>query len=372
MAEEICSEVIGKMNFLSDFTKNVLNWVEGIDSPPYNIEFLLGDGCNQNCRFCGQYNNHFYGNTMKENRFYEIINEAADMGVKKIILTGDGEPFFNKNKALKMMELIKKHGMYGTMDTNGTLFTEEDIKKIVEIGWDDFSVSIQGPDAKTHDYLVNLVGSFNRVIKNIELFNKWKERLNVDNPEFFITTVLTNRNFDKMDKMIDLASRLRTGFRIMSLIICHDEGRKLALNNKQEKYFKNILKILKKNARKKHIKLLCFDEIENSINFKEIGNKKLHKILIKDGDNKFLSSPCYEPWIRMLIDSKGIVSPCGRFRLKASVKHDSVKKVWFGNEFQNIRNCILNKKIREECDVCCEIYNTLKIREELKNALMKK
>ncbi len=47
------------------------------------------------------------------------------MGVKEWHICGGGEPLFEKEKALDLMELMKKDGARGELITNGTRMDKE-------------------------------------------------------------------------------------------------------------------------------------------------------------------------------------------------------------------------------------------------------
>jgi radical SAM protein with 4Fe4S-binding SPASM domain len=92
----------------------------------------------------------------------------------------------------------------------------------------------------------------------------------------------------------------------------------------------------------------------------------------KNYDN-FASSLCFEPWWHMVIKVEGSVQPCCLFDSKEeNVKNKTLKEIWFGEYFNEIRENMINKKFSAFCSVCNagQVAENIRIREEL-SKLMK-
>jgi AdoMet-dependent heme synthase len=348
------------------------NWIKGKNDSPSEVQFNFSYGCNQNCKFCNMHNGkegplgkYNIKEKLSGSDYYRVIDECAKLGVEQIQLSGDGEPLYNKKVSINIMKKIKKHDIYGFINTNGVLFSEKDIKMLVKNKWDRILFSIEGPDAATHDYLVNVPGSFKKVIHNIKRFNFWKEKLKTDKPEMEIKMVLTNRNYDKIEKMVSFSQKLKIHLWLDKLIIFNNVVKKLELNEKQKKEFRKYLEKAIELSKNSNIRFRVSDAIlqdicNNNIT-KEEGNitKKIDK------KNKYLSSPCYMPWLRLLIDTRGYVGSCGFCISKDNVKDKSVREIWLGKAYRELRNDILNKRLRKGCEICCDIEFNNNIRNAL-------
>lgn len=187
--------------------KRIKAWRKGKQMPPYTIEFNITDKCNLKCRYCwqrGKENNNT--DELSDDKLIKITKEAIEIGVKEIRLPGSGEPMVRKNTLFKMMEIIKKKNVHGLLITNGTLFDEDDLKKIVELGWDNLTVSVDGPDAFTNDTLRYKEGTFGKIVEALRLINHFKKEKRVEKPKIRFNTVLTNKNYDKLTELIEMAN----------------------------------------------------------------------------------------------------------------------------------------------------------------------
>lgn len=220
------------MLFEKEALERLKMWSEGKEAPPLHIDIEPTSSCNLRCKFCWtrskeRVKNCQYLRTLTNKKLLEIVNEAAKLGVKEWEIAGGWEPMFKPNAVFKIMTLIKKYGMYGSITTNGNLFTRNMIKKLVEIGWDRILFSLEGPDAETHDFLTQVKGSFKRETRNIRLFNEWKEKLGKKKPLYSIHSVLTNKNYDKLERMIELGKELGCdGVNFEPLMVWSKEGEK--------------------------------------------------------------------------------------------------------------------------------------------------
>jgi len=79
---------------------------------------------------------------------HRIIDDLAKFGVKNLTLTG-GEVFL-RHDALEIIEHVKQTPMKLCVNTNGWYLRPQIADRLVELGVDSMSVSIDGPDA-THD-----------------------------------------------------------------------------------------------------------------------------------------------------------------------------------------------------------------------------
>jgi len=369
----------------------VREWITGKKPGPLTIELLFGEGCNQNCKFCSNYNGKEgplgrlnIKKGLSDSEYLRIIDECASLGVWKIQLSGEGEPLFDKKLAIPLMKKIKEKGMYGFLNTNGVLFNEKDIKELVELGWDKILFSIESPKAGTHDYLVSVKGSFDKAMHNTERFNYWRKKLGKEAPEMEFKMVLTNRNYNQIEDMVLLADKMNVHLRIDCLIVFHEYGKALSLNDSQKKEFGQNLKkalelhrkLVEKRGKSNELRFDISDELYNEVFSKtdaHFSRKKENKLAIfqflKKKQNKFISSSCYFPWLRILINTQGFAGPCGFAYTKDNVKNKSLKEIWYGKEYEKIREDRMNQILGEYCPLCGDIQANVKIRQKLKEVV---
>lgn len=89
---------------------------------PVVMNINLTFNCNRRCKYCymnANYSNDIESDAVKPERMLEIINEAADIGVSKIVFIG-GEPFLNQH-LLSYLQLCSNRGINSQVTTKSYL-----------------------------------------------------------------------------------------------------------------------------------------------------------------------------------------------------------------------------------------------------------
>ena len=253
------------------------------------------------------------------------------------------------------MEKIKERERNGLLISNGTLFSEEDVKRLIEIEWDVLTISLDGPSPEINDYIRGVSGSFKRVIRTLTLIKKWKEKLKKEKPWLRMNIVLTNKNYDKLEDMLRIAKKYNfEEVLIQPMTIFSKEGEKLKVNNTEEavKYLRIANETAKKLKVKTNINLIAKNRevIENVNQMEKMIEREMRRF-----ENSFLALPCFEPFYNLVIMPDGKAGPCAIAggMTEANVKEKSLKEIWFGKIFEEFREKLLSGKLFPFCSHCC-------------------
>lgn len=381
--------------------KRLVEWSRGKKLGPLSIEIWPTNKCNLKCVMCGTWaererlmesgkydkEEEERGEMCKE-KFVEILKESIELGVKECLITGGGEPLVKKPITFGLAELAKKHGMYGNINTNGTLFTKEDIIKLIEIGWDRIMFSIDGPDAETHDFIRSVPGTFDRCMNSLQLLKNLKEEYSKDKPAISFNVVIHNRNYKNLSEMIKLAQKVNCeDITFMPLIPFENMRDTLNLDKEQWNELRKLVPYIKKLSEKygvttnieefsgvsSHSPNGCSPEAEIEAKTETEDGLSLSNA-IGEKIPLFSYLPCYEPFLHIVVKPGGHVSPCCMIYGEDNIKEKSLEDVWFGEYFNSLRNLFLRKKIPKECSTCVHsqfVRNKI-LREKLKNILFNK
>jgi SynChlorMet cassette radical SAM/SPASM protein ScmF len=126
------------------------------------LYFYLAEGCNLACRHCWlapkfdttgrQYP------TLAVDLLETAIREARPLGLSSVKLTG-GEPLLHPRIA-RILEIVRREELALVIETNGLLCTPEIAAEIAKSPQRFVSVSIDGADAATHEWVRGVPGSF--------------------------------------------------------------------------------------------------------------------------------------------------------------------------------------------------------------------
>ncbi len=337
---------------IDDASKRILLWFKGKKLPPQMVQIYPTNACNLKCIFCVQTLGIYdLNDVVPKKRWFQIVNEICEMGTREILISGGGEPLLTPQITLGIMRISKRYNLKGRIITNGTLWSKKLIKETIRLSWDHVIFSLDAPDSKTHDYLRGANGTFEKVIKNIKLFNEIKSKLNLEFPTLEITCVLNIYNFKKIPKLIRLAHLLKIkSVNVEPICVNNPTAEKIKLNKYQREIFlRSILPKAEKLAKKYKI-FTNFEKLKE-IKIIESAGKLRNKILNFHVNNP-LTLPCYEPWLWPKIEANGEVWPCSSVSLKENIKEKSFKKIWFGEKFNKFRRNIMEMRLPKECDNC--------------------
>jgi len=360
--------------------KRLLNWFKGIKQGPFKIDIELHRRCNLSCLSCSRRADEKYEHInefsktieMSLEKWLNIVREAVEIGVEEWHIAGGGDSPFVPELLFPVMNLIKKHNMFGILTTNGTNLLPEHIKNLVEIEWDRIHFSIDGPNEKVHDYLRGVSGAFEKVTRAVKLLGKLKG--GKEKPMVNMNTVLSIKNYDKLPDMVKLAKKLNVEYMFVEpLIVYSGYGRKLKLKEEHRKEFSKYLRKAKILAKKYKIDS-NFASFDQNLDNELIEKSSSMDIVVKEDmqrnkNNNFLSFPCYDPFFHMTIKTDGRVTSCDIATDSVeNIKNKSLKEVWFGSYFEDLREDLFNKKIPQFCAQCNPSHTTQ--RRRLRNDMM--
>ena len=126
------------------------------------LYFYLTEGCNLACRHCWMGPRFdVTGNrypTLPVALFETAIREAKPLGLTGVKLTG-GEPLLHP-RFTRLLEIVRRHELRLIVETNGLLCTPEIAAEIARSPDRFVSVSIDGTDAPTHEWVRGVPGAF--------------------------------------------------------------------------------------------------------------------------------------------------------------------------------------------------------------------
>lgn len=345
---------------------NLIEWNRGKKKPPLITSFRVTRGCDLKCRFCAGHDPSELKKELKIEDYKKLIAELYDLGVEYYALIGGGEALYKKRLTLQIIDIAKKKGMTCWLVTNGFNLDEKTVKHLVDIDFDTVLFSIDGSNKETHDYLRGVNGAFERVIKNIELFNYWKTKLRKKKPDIKVQTLILKDNYSEIEDILNLIKKLKIKKLIINYFVPQFEReKKFSLNKKEETRLNDKLKKLLKNK-----------ENERLTNFKDyLKVRRLIKKRYNSNPKKnLLSAYCFQPWYHLNISELGHINVCPEInrgnRKQINLSEESVKDVWFGQYLENFRKKILSKKLLGHCQKYCNFpiaIENLKISNLLKN-----
>jgi SynChlorMet cassette radical SAM/SPASM protein ScmF len=168
--------------------------------PLETIYFYLTGDCNLACRHCWISPSHqkkaVSQSALDFPLFFTIIDEAKPLGLKSVKLTG-GEPLIHPRIG-EIMMFIRQENLRLIIESNGIALTSEIAALIADSKIPFISISLDGADAETHEWMRGVPGSFHKALTGIRTMVDAGVR-----PQIVMT--LTKRNVHQIQTVIDLA-----------------------------------------------------------------------------------------------------------------------------------------------------------------------
>lgn len=305
---------------------------------PFKIKFESSTLCNLKCVMCPLTKGlSRKTGVLKFENFKKVFDEIK---VPYLNLTGLGEPLMNPD-IFRIIKYAKKSGSLVKLDTNATILTEENIKKLLDSSPTFISVSLDGVDKKTYES-IRKGANFEKVIFNlkklVELRNKTKSPTKIH--LFF---VFQKNNINDLIKFLEFGNSIGVDAINGTFAISFGKA-----NNKEKILFdrENLSKILEElNKTKKKLKVkLNIEGIED---------------FLKNPENiefRMSEKPCFYPWYNPCITWDGYVVPCDvhcdNEIVLGNAFEEPFMKIWNNKKSREFRKQLLKKRIGV-CSRCC-------------------
>jgi MoaA/NifB/PqqE/SkfB family radical SAM enzyme len=305
--------------------------LEGRAFRPLYVKIKLMFGCNLKCEMCNHWREQREAPIAME-RFREILSELADLGCRKIHLSG-GEPML-RAQVPELVEYATQSGIRVTMTTNGTLIDKAKSKQLVEAGLRGVNLSLDSPIRKVHDKVRGVNGAWKKTTKALTLFRRYahKGKLTIR-----INTVISRLNYTSLIGLPDLAAKL--GADAINLIPVDDHcGEYLSMRKRDIALFNTEIapriadRSLNLGLIRDERQAYPFGRSEEEVKLARAGRYAL---------GWYNRHPCYAPWTHSLIDYNGLVYVCCMTREQipplGDLKKQSFTEIWNGAGYKVIR-----------------------------------
>lgn len=317
-----------------------------------NLRFVAWETtrrCNLSCLHCraGAVNKHYEGE-LSTSEALTMIDQIKEVGQPTLILTG-GEPLLREDIFDLAAYGIEK-GLKVVMAPNGLLLTREAAKKLVEIGIPRISISLDGPDAESHDRLRGVPGAFEGALAGIRAAKS-------EGLAFQINTTLTRQNCDRIEAIMNLAVKLGAAACHAFFLVPTGRGEGLKGEELTGQEYEDILIRFYEEGKRLPIptRAICAPHYFRIIrqrggNIQEgrPGSQKPGS-LEKPGTHpgglsaeglSTLSRGCLAATSFCFISHRGIVSPCGYLEVECgNIREKSFREIWEESTiFNELRN----------------------------------
>lgn len=286
--------------------------------PPLFASVVITSKCNSKCVYCPYAADAPIAKSkdMDESDLYSVIDQLADLGVKRVQLAG-GEPLMVEYLEV-LIRYASSKGLGISLVSNGLLLEPKRFKELLEAGLEALVISCD--DLPIHGE-TNLRGkAFPEAIK-------WLKRFSSPDIWLGANITLTNSN---QDRIVEIATMLRSYGLIPQVQPLH------------------IFEEVPLSAQYLPDSHKLKDQIEKWISLSVLNNSPFYLSNIPNSLDAMIRKPlqCLIPWKHILIDYHGNIFFCCRTN-KIGHIHSGIKSAWEGELAANIRDAI-----KQGCRAC--------------------
>ncbi len=351
-----CADGATHMHGCETKVHRLLRWKSGGTAGPWTVSLYPTNRCNFRCPICWQRNPNLkldHKDELPSERYLRLVDEGAEAGVREWSILGGGEPLVRGDLIMDLCERIRRKGMSGYIQTNGSLFSSAQLERLVGIGWDCVRVSLDGPNAEVNDTIRD-EDSFERATSNLKKLAEIKRRARSDVPVVSLYMVITSLNCDKLDQMAECASDVGASDIEASTMIVHsNEGRPFQLDERQRaelpRHLERAIKRADELGIRHNFSLFFRGDITADPNAMHSGAEAP----VRD----FLEAPCFLPWLNMVVLYNGSAGPCCMYDSECmnddnNIGKSSLMQVWLGSYFRQLRAQMLEGRMPGYCATC--------------------
>ncbi len=268
--------------------------------------------CNLDCFFC--YNDlGLTGKPLQRQDYERLLEELAELQVLELTLSG-GEPLASPcfwPVGRKAREL----GFVLRLKSNGHALGENVAKRIQrELDPYVIEISLHGATAKTHDRQTQVVGSFDRLLSNLQGLRALGLR-------FRLQTTMTRWNEAEIESMFELAQSLDALLIVDSVVTPRDDGDRTPLS------------IAPSPAAGNRLRLLQEAQVRTACTLEPVSGKTTTASPDSYTASKtplFPKKHCGTGATTLTIDPYGNVYPCVQWRRPVGNLHQqTIRQIWF-------------------------------------------
>lgn len=322
---------------------------------------------------------------IESDRWLAIVHELLGLGVREWRFGGGlGEVLCETPLFLKLASMIKASDSRVHLITNGTLFTDELIRRLIELQWDRIDFSVDGATAQTHDHLRSMAGAFARTLAAVSTLRavgtQGDHHIGLN-----FATVLTQSNYSEMPAIIRLAHNLgvdHVHFEPVWTLTPFAENN--SLTTIDPKLLESIAEAAVETSNTLGMKSNADFILALAHSFKQEQAQPPRAALVKqwlgktadlvpkikfrlhrqeqkswelmsseDRQRVLFGCPCFEPFLGLVVHRDFEVTPCCTIRRgEQATQQNPVAAIWTGDWFGTLRNQLLQGQIPSCCLHC--------------------
>jgi heme b synthase len=299
--------------------------------------------CNLNCVHCrAAAECGPYPGELSTEQALALIDEIVSFSRPVVILTG-GEPLLRAD-IYDLASYGTRQGLRMVIAPNGTLLDAQNAARLKASGIQRVSISLDGATAESHDRFRQVEGAFSGALKGIDFLKE-------AGLEFQINTTVTQKNFQELPFLLDLAVKLGAVAHHIFLLVPTGRGKEMKGEAIDGEEYEKILHWFYEQKEKVplQLKATCAPHYYRILRQRARGEGK--KVTPQTHGLDAMTRGCLGGIGFLFISHRGEVQPCGYLEaFSGSVKQQRLRDIWESSPvFRQLRDF---SGLRGRCGRC--------------------
>ncbi len=256
--------------------------------------------------------------------------------VHRCFLSGGGEPLLHP-RFFDLVKVLKDNGVETYFNCNATLMDEEKAAKILDLGVDTISFSIDGATRETYER-IRVGAQFDKVIENVARLSKMKKSRGQVTPYINSQFTVTRGNAHEIVEAVRVAASLSVNQLVvepLTPVFCFDR--------EYEKYYReNLVPSSEIIGRAREAR----EEAE------KLGVIFSSHYLFKD-ECPDPPRTCVQPWTTLGVRVDGrVFTCCGTMEQMGDLAVQEIGQIWNGEKYRSLRRAAASGQFPDFCSLC--------------------
>ena len=285
------------------------------------IAWEVTRSCNLNCIHCrAAAGRGPYPGELGTEEALRLIEEIVSFSQPVVILTG-GEPLLRPD-IYDLARYGTQKGLRMVMAPNGTLLDAEKAARLKASGIQRVSISLDGAAAESHDRFRQVEGAFAGALRGIQFLKE-------AGLEFQINTTVTQKNFQELPGILDLAVKLRAVAHHIFLLVPTGRGKEMKGEAIEGKEYEKILHWFYDQREKVPLQLKATCAPHYYRILRQRTREEGKKVTPQTHGLDAMTRGCLGGIGFLFISHVGDVQPCGYLEaFSGNVKRQRLKDIW--------------------------------------------
>jgi len=338
-------------------TQHLRRFAHGEIPPPYRLFAYPTERCNLRCPSCGMTSGDIVPKKLEidDETFLRVADEAIELGVREVYLTG-GEVMVRKPMILEFMEKIAHAGIRGVLSTNGTLFTRDELQRLVDARWDLLVFSLDGPTPEVNDPLRGQDGAFDKTVEAIRTVIELRGDAIDRKPDVDVNMVVSRANAGTIHDMVELTHSLGVNtFMAEPIVHQWDACDEMMLDDEARTVLREDIARAAARARELGFPASVEFLADDTITACETTTAEVNAADTEQVTHPFYGIDCFVPFYNLVVHPNGVIGGCWRQRDDHSARlgEVSLREAWEARKAHELREAMLGHEVPDFCHLCC-------------------